>query len=79
MTPDQVQELIDALNLKQHDFVLEAVLIAKVKNMEDAGVAVSVSATDDVEWISQLGMLRAAEIVTTQDLRKTLGPRDEEN
>lgn len=73
MTPDQLQELIDALELKDHDFVVEAVLVARVKDMDSGDVGISMSATDDTDWVTQLGMLRGAEIITTADLRKTHG------
>lgn len=72
MTPEQVQELINALNLNQHDFVIEAVLLARVKDMDSGAVGISISATDDTDWVTQLGLLRGAEIITTSDLGRTL-------
>lgn len=73
MTPEQLQELVDALNLNEHDMVIEAVLVAKVKDFDTGATGISMSATDDVEWVSQLGMLRAAEIITTRDVERTSG------
>jgi hypothetical protein len=71
VTPEQVIELIAGLDLKQHDHVIEAVLLARVKNFETAAVGISMAATDDTDWVTQLGMIRGAEIITTADLRKS--------
>lgn len=70
MTPEQIQELINALDLNQHDFIIEAVLVARVKDMDSGAVGISISATDDTDWVTQLGVLRAAEIITTKDVSK---------
>ena len=70
MTPDQVQELITALQLNRHDFVIEAVLVARVKDMDSGAVGISISATDGTDWVTQLGILRVAELITTADVRK---------
>lgn len=69
MTPEQVQELITALELNRHDVIIEAVLVARVKDMHSGAVGISMSATDDTDWVTQLGMLRAAELITTADVR----------
>jgi 3-keto-L-gulonate-6-phosphate decarboxylase len=70
VTPEQIQELINALDLNQHDFIIEAVLVARVKDMDSGAVGISISATDDTDWVTQLGVLRAAEIITTKDVSK---------
>ncbi|MGH3926190.1 MAG: hypothetical protein ACRDTT_25565 [Pseudonocardiaceae bacterium] len=70
MNAEQVRELADALGLKPSDVVVEA----KVKDFESGASGVSVGVTDDVEWVSQLGMLRAAEIITMRDIERHGGP-----
>jgi hypothetical protein len=70
MTPTEVQELVQALKLNRHDVIIEAVLIVRVKDMESGHVGISMSATDDTDWVTQLGMLRGAEIVTTAGIAR---------
>lgn len=72
MTPEQLQELINALELKEHDFLIEAVLVARVKDMDSGAVGISISATDDTDWITQLGVLHAALLVTRRNLERTV-------
>lgn len=73
MTPDQIQELIAALKLAQHDMVIDAVLVVKTKDFDSGATGISMSATDDVDWIGQLGLLHAAQIITTRDVERTDG------
>lgn len=68
MTPDEIADQFRALELREHDVVVEAVLVAKVKDFETGSSGISMSATDGVEWVCQLGMLRAAEIITAQGI-----------
>jgi hypothetical protein len=70
MTVDEVQELVQALKLNRHDVIIEAVLVVRVKDMESGHVGLSMSATDDTDWVTQLGMLRGAEIVTTSGIAR---------
>lgn len=76
MTPEQIAELIAALDLNEHDYVIDAVLLVRVKDFDSGAVGISMSATDDVDWVVQLGILRAAELITTRDIRKTTGDDD---
>jgi hypothetical protein len=77
VTPKEIQELIDALKLNPHDIVIEAVLVARVKDMDTGAVGISISATDDTDWVTQLGMLRGAEIITTCDVGKSFREGDD--
>lgn len=70
MTTEEVEELVRALKLNRHDIVIEAVLIVRVKDMESGHVGISISATDDTDWVTQLGLLRGAEIVTTAGITR---------
>lgn len=70
MTPEQIAELIAALDLGQHDYVIDAVLLVRVKDFDSGAVGISMSATDDVDWVIQLGIIRAAELITTREIRK---------
>lgn len=70
MTTEEVQELIAALKLNRHDIVVEAVLVVRVKDMESGCVGISISATDDTDWVTQLGLLRGAEIITTAGITR---------
>ena len=73
MNAAQVAELVAALDLKEHDYVIDAVLLARVKDFDSGVVALSISTTDDVDWVVQLGIIDAAQIITTKDLHKTTG------
>jgi hypothetical protein len=70
MTTEEVQELVQALKLNRHDVVIEAVLAVRVKDMESGHVGISISATDDTDWVTQLGLLRGAEIITTAGIAR---------
>lgn len=70
MTTEEVQELVEALKLNRHDIVVEAVLVVRVKDMESGCVGISISATDDTDWVTQLGLLRGAEIITTAGITR---------
>lgn len=70
MTTEEVQELVRALKLNRHDIIIEAVLVVRVKDMESGHVGISLSATDDTDWVTQLGLLRGAEIITTSDITR---------
>jgi hypothetical protein len=72
VTPEEIAELIAALDLDRTDVVTGAILIAKVKDMETSAVGISISATDDVEWVGQLGIIEAAKLITTRNIRSTL-------
>lgn len=70
----QADDLWAALELATNDQVTEAVLIAKVADFENGGTSLALSATDGVDWITQLGMIHGAlNIMGQQDLR----PRDD--
>jgi hypothetical protein len=73
VTPEQVHDLIAALELHEHDHMIEAVLLVRVKNFESGDVGISMSATDDTDWITQLGIIRGAEIITAGNLHRTTG------
>lgn len=73
MTPEQVQELITALDLNQHDFLVEAVLVARVKDMDSGSVGISISTTDDSDWVTQLGVLHGALLIVNRNLERTVG------
>lgn len=62
---DQIQELIDALNLRDTDVVLDLVLIARVADPAASSPhpALVMSATDDADFSRQLGMLHEGLIV----------------
>lgn len=57
--------LWDALDLEPNDQVSEATLLAKVADFENGGTVISVSATDSLDWITQLGLIHAAEKLIT--------------
>jgi len=63
----EAAELWDALELKKNDQVTDALLIARVADFEKGGTALSMSTTDGVDWIIQLGMIHAAEMVMQAD------------
>ena len=77
MTPEQIGELIAALDLKDHDYVIDAVLLVRVKDFDSGAVGISMAATNDVDWVGQLGLIRGAEIITTRDLHKTTREDDD--
>lgn len=55
----EAQALWKELNLHDNDQVTDAVLVAKIADFKRGGVAVSMSVTDGVDWVTQLGMLHA--------------------
>jgi hypothetical protein len=73
VTPEQVRDLIDALELHEHYHGIEAVLLTRVKDFESGEVGISIAATDDTDWVTQLGIIRGAEIITTANLHRTTG------
>lgn len=60
----EASELWDALEAEEGQMVVSAVLIGKLMklegNEEDKIPTVSISATDDVDWMTQLGIIDAA-------------------
>lgn len=70
MTTEEIQELVQALKLNRHDIVLEAILVVRVKDMDSGHVGISISATNDTDWVTQLGLLKGAEIITTSGISR---------
>lgn len=57
----EIRELMEALELKQGDFLGQVIMIAEVFNPEYRGESVIVmSATDDCTRIQQLGLIESA-------------------
>lgn len=63
----EAEALWQALELEDGDQVVEAILVAKVANFTSGGTAVSIGATDGMDWIGQLGLIEAARKVTWED------------
>lgn len=72
----EAAELWDALDIENDDQVLEAVLIAKLGNFEKGRVEISISASDSIDWIGQLGLLEAARVMSYQ--KPIIGSDDDE-
>ena len=72
MTPEQIKELIAGLELKDHDFILEAVLVVRAKDMDSGSVGISISTTDDSDWVTQLGVLQGALLIVNRNLEHTI-------
>lgn len=51
------------LDLQLGDQVVEWLLIAKVSNFEEGGTAVSIAASEGLDWVAQYGLLRAATVI----------------
>jgi hypothetical protein len=62
----EAEELWEALDLKPGDQVVEAVLIGKLVNFETGRTVISLAATDGVDWVSQGGLLWAAQRVVDE-------------
>ena len=45
-------------------------LVAKVKDFESGDSGLSISATDGVEWVSQLGLLLGALVITAHGIER---------
>jgi hypothetical protein len=65
--PSQADELWEALELEENHQVTDAVIIAKVAHFDTGGTALSLAATDGVDWISQFGMLHGAVAIMNQE------------
>lgn len=60
----EADELWKALELRDGDQVVDAILVAKVADFEHGGTGLSIAATDGVDWVTQLGILRGATLLT---------------
>lgn len=58
--------LWDSLDTKDSDQIVEAVLIAKLHDFDKGLTQVSISSTDSVDWIGQLGLISAAKLISDQ-------------
>jgi hypothetical protein len=56
----EAQELWDAIEPGPKDQIVEAVIVAKLVDFERGITSISMSATDGVDWVGQLGMLHGA-------------------
>lgn len=63
----EAEALWGELNLQDNDQVTDAVLVAKITDFQRGGVAVSMSATDGLDWVTQFGMLHAAIAIMHQN------------
>lgn len=65
----EAEDLWNALELREGDTVVEALLIAKVVNFEKGGPPnISTSSTDGLDWIQRAGLVE-----TARDLFKSTG------
>lgn len=62
----EAEDLWVALDLRENQQVLEAVLIAKVSDFDTGITSISMSNTDGVDWIDQVGLIGAAKIIISQ-------------
>jgi hypothetical protein len=58
--------LWDSLETQDNDQIVEAVLIAKLHDFDKGLTQVSISSTDSVDWIGQLGLIAAAKLISDQ-------------
>jgi hypothetical protein len=66
----EAAELWEALEAKDSQQVTEAMLIAKLVDFEEtgpAGTVVSASHTDGCDWVNQLGLVAAWQLITNSD------------
>jgi hypothetical protein len=56
----EAAELWDALELKNNQHVVGAILIAKGKDFVTGNVVMTTARTDDVDWVDKIGMTRVA-------------------
>jgi|SRR6187549_1447192 len=66
----EAAELWDALEAKDSQQVTEAILIAKIVDFEQSGpegTVVSASYTDGCDWVNQLGLMAAWQLITNSD------------
>lgn len=62
----EAAEMWDALELDENQQVAQAVLIAKVTDFESGHVNISMSNSDGVDWIEQVGLIETARIMSIQ-------------
>lgn len=59
----EAAELWEALELTNNQQVIGGVLLAKVKDFDDGVVSMSMSNTDDVDWVDQIGIMRVCTLI----------------
>lgn len=62
-----VAQLFDSLNVDPGDVILDMVLIARSQDPAQPGSVIHISATDDVDFSRQLGMLHESIVVMTHN------------
>lgn len=62
----EAAELWDALELKGNQQVKDAVLIGKIVDFERNIVSITMSVTDGVDWMDQIGIIETAKIMCAQ-------------
>lgn len=62
----EAAELWDALELRQGQQVKDAMMIGKIVDFEKGITSISLSNTDGMDWVDQLGLLEAARLASTQ-------------
>lgn len=69
MSQHPAMDLWDALELKEGQQVMSAMLVAKVVDLsegkENAPPSISIAATDGTDWIDQAGLLKTATDLTS--------------
>lgn len=73
MTPDDeetgkpIGSIIDGLgvtaSLDPSQHITEVIVLAKITDFEDGGTSVGVYKSDDMDWVSQLGLFRVATLM----------------
>jgi hypothetical protein len=66
----EADKLWESLEVQDGDQVVDAVLVGKLANFTEGGTEISISATDGVDWVTQLGMLRGAVLMVENQLRR---------
>lgn len=61
--PSEADKLWEGLDLEPGEMVSGAMLIAKVTNFESGGTIVSFETAKGMDFIEQIGLLRAASII----------------
>lgn len=59
----EADQLWNALQLQNNEQVIGAVLVAKVKNFDTGTTIISTAVTDDVDWVDQVGIMRAGTLI----------------
>lgn len=72
-------ELWESLDVRKSDQISGAVLIAKLYDFEQGLAQISISATDGVDWVDQIGLISAAATMSAQDPIIPSKPRDDDD